>query len=242
MKKLLYCLGAVAFVAHASAQNPALLEPVIVPALGPAKPKPVAAKISGVVPTNLVHPSSARPISEDFIQSLARLKNEHEALLRDRAEVLQEVRSINPVNNDNVQIKAQIEELIARIAVAPYGVSPPHKSSAGSPKLDRIPTDPIGLARVLYASKDYDGVLRTLRMTDMEMMDKQDRAFARYLIGSCLRMEGKRSEAAAMYREVADAKEDEFISECAVWQVQAMKFQQDTQSQLEDSAKRRESK
>ena len=74
------------------------------------------------------------------------------------------------------------------------------------------------------------------------MLDKSERAFARYMIASALRMQGKRPEAAAMYREVADAREDDFVSECALWQIQSMKFQQEAQSQLEDSARKRESK
>ena len=51
------------------------------------------------------------------------------------------------------------------------------------------------------------------------MLAVDDRAFVQYMTASCLRQLGKRSEAAVLYRDVADAKDDEFLAECAVWQL-----------------------
>ena len=98
------------------------------------------------------------------------------------------------------------------------------------------------MARVLFRAHDYEAVLRTVRLLDLEALNREDRAFVQYLSAGCLRLSGKWSEAAALYREVADARGDEFLAECAVWQLGALRWQQEAQAQLEQSRRLRQTR
>ena len=160
--------------------------------------------------------------------------------------MLQQLAGADLSAEDRAKLRAQIQELIAKVAAMPAPPAiPASVANSKSPVLSRAdqkPADPISLARLQFQARDFEGALRSLKMADLESIDRQDRAFARYLNACCLRAQGKKPEALAMYREVADAKEDEFFAECALWQIQAMKWQQEAVAQLEDSSKRRESK
>ena len=173
--------------------------------------------------TPAVQSKPVPPIRNEVIDTFARLREEREALLREKTEVKQQLSTLQEMTGERAQLRVQLQELMQKLGSKPTPIPAAHgtKHEVGSAhaeasKNEPAPTDAVSLGRVLYTSKDYDGALRSLRMVEMDDLPKQDRAFARYLTASCLRRLGKHPESSSAYREVADAKEDDFMSECAI--------------------------
>jgi hypothetical protein len=84
-----------------------------------------------------------------------------------------------------------------------------------------------------FRDKDFEAALTVARQIDPAALGREDRAFAQYLTGCCLRRLNRRSEAAVVFREVAAAKDDEFLVECAVWQLSLLRSSAEIEAQLE---------
>ena len=56
----------------------------------------------------------------------------------------------------------------------------------------------------------------------------------------CLRKLGRLDEAAALYREGANAREDEVLTDCALWHLSAISWRRDMEKQLETLRERRQ--
>lgn len=182
----------------------------------------------------------------DVKQGVERLRSERECLAKDRKDALAELFRDGNGSAERTELRRKVTDLIARLAANPPArLAGAHGEKVTPPSLPQLPpdlkpTDPLGLARVLFRATDYEAVLRTVRLLDLEGLNRDDRAFVRYLSASCLRLLGKPSEAAAAYREVADARDDEFLAECAVWQIGALRWQQEARAQLEQSRRLRQ--
>jgi len=103
------------------------------------------------------------------------------------------------------------------------------------------PIDPMGLAQALFQTGDYEGALSTYRLLEIKILSKTDRAAVQYFMATCLRRLGKLDEAAALYREVVNAKEDDILADCAQWQLSAFRWRHDLEMQLEQMRQRRRS-
>jgi tetratricopeptide (TPR) repeat protein len=103
------------------------------------------------------------------------------------------------------------------------------------------PIDPMGLAQALFQTGDYEGALTTYHLLDIKNLSKTDRAAVQYFMATCLRRLGKLDEAAALYRDVVNAKEDEILADCAQWQLSAFRWRRDLETQLEQMRQRRHS-
>jgi hypothetical protein len=226
----------------------------------PPEPPPIPVKYRNVPPTPppaesetipaaATSPASKPPalsMSHDVKQGVEHLRSEREALTKERKDALEELIRDGAGPAERAELRHKITALVARLAANP----PARLTSANGEKAtplalpqlpqDLKPADPIGLGRVLFRAKDYEAVLRTFRLLDLEAMNREDRAFVQYLSASCQRLLGKPSEAAALYREVADARGDEFLAECAVWQLGALRWEQEAQAQLEQSRRLRQ--
>jgi tetratricopeptide (TPR) repeat protein len=99
--------------------------------------------------------------------------------------------------------------------------------------------DAISLAQNLFRTGDHEAALRAFQLMELSTLPKADRAYVQYMTGCCLRRLGKMNEAAAAYREVAEAKEDEFLAECATWQIGSIRSRQELVTQLEELRARR---
>jgi len=119
---------------------------------------------------------------------------------------------------------------------------PPTAKDAGKPSLADLekPLDPMGLAQALFQTGDYESALATYRLLDLTSLGKVDRPAAQYMMATCLRKLGKLDEAAVLYREVVNAKEDEALAECAQWQLSAFRWRHDLEGQLEQLRQRRQ--
>ncbi len=93
--------------------------------------------------------------------------------------------------------------------------------------------DGLRVAMNLFRDNDFDSALRAFRLIDAAQLGREDRAFVQYMTACCLRRLNRRSDAAAIYREVADAHEDEFISECAINQLALIRSAQELEAQRE---------
>jgi thioredoxin-like negative regulator of GroEL len=89
------------------------------------------------------------------------------------------------------------------------------------------------MAENLFRAGDIDAAHRAFRLIDQTLLSREDRAFVNYMIACCLRRMNRRSEAAVIYRSVAEAREDEFIAGCAVSQLTLIRTAQELEAQLE---------
>jgi hypothetical protein len=163
-----------------------------------------------------------------------KLKAEAAALAREREEAAKDV-GPPAVATEREVLQARLLDLLKRLesrpapAPAPRGGTPPPRFEVP----DRVrPSDAVRMAENLFRDKDYVACLLVLRQIDRTQLGREDRAFAQYLTACCLRLTDRRAEAAAIYREVADAREDEFLAECAVSQLALMRSAEELQAQL----------
>jgi tetratricopeptide (TPR) repeat protein len=102
------------------------------------------------------------------------------------------------------------------------------------------PLEPLALAAALFRTGDYEGALTTYRLIDSETLSKHDRVAIQYLQGCCLRKLGKTDQAASLYREVANTKDDEVLAECAQWQLGALQWRHELETQIQQIRQRRQ--
>jgi hypothetical protein len=175
---------------------------------GRAEPKPLAGDVAKP-------PASAKPTDEETAAERARLQ-------------------------------AQLQELLKRLVEQRtiYDRPPPiapaktdHGPAPAKPKFDFPegikPVNALGTATNLFRINEIDAAYRAFGLIDTTAMSREDRAFVQYMTGCCLRKMNKRSRAAEIFRDLADAKEDEFIAECAVGQLALMQSAQELEAQLE---------
>jgi tetratricopeptide (TPR) repeat protein len=113
--------------------------------------------------------------------------------------------------------------------------SPEPLPTGGTEKI----VDPLALAQALFRTGDYDSALAAYRLIDVRRVGRQERAAVQYMTACCLRKLGKADEAAALYREVANSKEDDFLVDCAQWQLNAMQWRKEMETQLKQLRQRR---
>lgn len=155
----------------------------------------------------------------------------------------------SPLSEERTRLQEQLKELLRRLNDRPP-VRPAPKAELIRPT-PRTTFDPGDLSKAVdglrsatdsFRNNDIDAALRTFRLLDTASFTREDRAFVQYMTACCLRKLGRTGEAAAQYREVAEAKDDEFLSDCAVWQLSLIRSAQELQAQLEQlRAQQRES-
>lgn len=192
-------------------------------AVGPAGQPPPVPKVG---------PAPLPPVGG--VPDPGKLRTDADALAKERAEA---ARDLGPSaeTTERAVLKAQLLDLLKRLGELPAAAPPP---KAGPPPRfevpDRVrPAEAVRMAEDLFRADDTEAALRVLRLTDPAQLGRDDRVFAQYLTACCLRKQNKRAEAAAIYREVADAKEDSFLAECAVSQLALMRSADELQAQLE---------
>jgi hypothetical protein len=102
------------------------------------------------------------------------------------------------------------------------------------------PVDPAGLAEALFRTGDFEGALASYRLIDLEHFPKADRTANQYMMACCLRRLGRIDEAAVLYREVVNAKDDPVLADCARWQLEALSWRRDLEAQLRQVQQRRQ--
>ena len=99
--------------------------------------------------------------------------------------------------------------------------------------------DWLGLACSSFQSGNFEEALKAYRQAARTARGGE-RVIVQYMTATCLRKLGKSEEAAALYREVAGARSEVFLADCARWQLSAMAWRQDIARQRDELRKRRE--
>ena len=102
------------------------------------------------------------------------------------------------------------------------------------------PADPQALAELLFQTGDFDGALKAYRSLDAGGQRPEERLAVQYMTACCLRQLGKMDEAATLYREVANSKDDDMLASCAQWQLSALRWHHELNDQLEQLRQRRQ--
>jgi hypothetical protein len=150
--------------------------------------------------------------------------------------------------SERTKLRAELTALLKRVEALPPG-SLQRAQDWTMPK-SQLPSEDFAKAPDLVRSamKDFRAgalkeALGTLEKSELNQPNSDERAFVRYLRACCLRRLGRQDEAIKLYHEIAATpQEDEFIAECALWQVSLSRAQQDIQTQLEQLRARAKSK
>ena len=102
---------------------------------------------------------------------------------------------------------------------------------------DKI-VDPFALGRTLFKAgqfRESEQAFRKVKVTD------DNRVLMQYLVATCLRKQSLWNQAAKAYRIVAENKDDPALRDLAAWQLENIRWSQQTESQLENLRQLRES-
>jgi hypothetical protein len=102
------------------------------------------------------------------------------------------------------------------------------------------PVEPMALAQALYRTGDYEGALATYRLINPATVDRMNRVGLQYMIATCLRKLARTDEAAAAYREVVNSRDDPFLTDCAQWQLSALRWRRDLETRLQEIRRKNE--
>jgi hypothetical protein len=185
-----------------------------------------------------------------------KLRAELEALAAEREAAAKDLADGATPSAERAKLRAQLLDLIKKVGEkkppAPAVVMPPAtvtpKPAEPAPKprivLDESfkPLDPLGYARALYLAGDVEAALLAFHQIDRDTLPKESRLFVLYMSACYLRDQGRLAEAAGQFREVANSKDDKFLAEYAISQIQMMKDKQELQTQLEQLRAGRKSK
>jgi hypothetical protein len=160
------------------------------------------------------------------------LKNELESLIREREAAAKPTTDDPASLSERMKLKSKVLSLIDRIELkkTPIVPMPPAKpvesSHSSSPKLEiaagTTDRDKLRTAENLFRAGDVEAAYRIFNFVDLSNLARDERTFPEYLKACCLRKLGKTSEAKAIYRKIADDKDDSFWVECSLSQLQLL--------------------
>ena len=152
---------------------------------------------------------------------------------------------------ERARLQAELQAILKRINSIPTGPVPgsvrpsvptPSPKSKAEPIDTSKPVDTLRLAMNLFRDNDYEAALRAFHLLDPGQLAREDRAFVRYMTACCLRQLGRIAEATAIFTEVANSTDDEFVAGCAVWQLSLLRSGQELEAQLEQLRARAKSR
>jgi tetratricopeptide (TPR) repeat protein len=199
-------------------------------------------------------PSTAPDLAALRLES-QRLRAERDALAAER----QSVGNPTPAESEEVaKLRRRLAELVATLNAKPLPrrtplaeASQPAPRAGGGPRPETpagaavnpsdVPSgDPVLAARALFRAGDHAAALETYRQIDLNGLTRDERTLVQYMSACCLRKLGRLDEAAALYREVASAREDEVLTDCALWHLSAINWRRDMEKQLDGLRERRQ--
>lgn len=199
-------------------------------------------------------PRTSRPV--DLIElkrKLAELKTARESLHAESQSTDKDsARSSPDDGNDIAKLRLKLMQQLARLSaggkhsppqeLTPVKPTPPEAAgpARASVKFEKS-TDALSLAHNLYKVGDYENALKAFEQMDLRGMKTEEWAPIKYMMASCYRHLNKLDQAANLYREVANAKADELVAECARWQIASIRSRQELDTQLQNIRRRRAS-
>ena len=222
---------------------------------------PVFAQAADSPPTRALGESGLA--SEPFDLELEGLRQDIATLKSLRDQVAAE--SNQPLSSDAATAQEQRRELLDLLTkMATKGVSPrvvpepplpltpvpaperpnraateakPATKVAQPRSADKI-VDPFALGRTLFKAgkfREAEQAFRKVKVTD------DNRVLMQYLVATCLRKQSLWDQAAKAYRIVSENKDDPALRDLAAWQLENIRWSQQTESQLEKLRQLRES-
>lgn len=203
------------------------------------------------VTTTLAQPPAGRaptPAGQALKDATDTLKAEREKLAQD---VAAEAGNAAERMTLRATLLKKIQELGDRKVTPPPVTLPPPKPvpSVGAKPETKWPPpgegstslDPLREAQNLYQAGQADAAYRALQflMQQPDTLSPHDRAFAQYLSACCQRRMGKLPEAAALFRQIADAKPDVVLTEGALSQLSLIRSAQEFEKRMEELRARR---
>jgi tetratricopeptide (TPR) repeat protein len=208
-------------------------------------------------PSNLPGTASVtQPDPAELLRDLARLKEARESLARERDKLAKG--SVAAALADTAELASQrrrLAELLERLDQKRSGpvASPPDSPPVGpmrpslvtkppdpGPALVTSTEDPFLLAQAQFSAGKYEDSLAAYRRIDPDSLSHDERITVQFFTACCIRKLGKLEDAAVLYREVADAREDDFLTECALWHLSSLGWRRDVEKQLAELRKARQ--
>ena len=207
-------------------------------------------------------PTPAKPVSANQVNGLVplspatKLKADIEAL---KDEQLPNKEELNP-DVERALLRKQMMEMLKKLGEKKALVEPalpkpkepitPNEAivpkALPKPKIDiptsGRPTDTIRVAQNLFRDGDTVAALATFKSLDVSTLPRDDRAFVQYMTACCLRKMGKLNEAAVLYREVMESRDEEYLAESAQSHIALIRVAQENEAQLEQLRSRLKTK
>jgi hypothetical protein len=92
--------------------------------------------------------------------------------------------------------------------------------------------DPSAVAQNYFRVGDWEAALEAYRKLPTRGLLAEERAPLVYMIATCYRRLGKRDDAAKLYREAAGIKDDQFVADCARWELETLAWRKSLEAQL----------
>jgi len=119
------------------------------------------------------------------------------------------------------------EQLLKKNAAAP-AATPTHAEPAHDvPHSAVAPADRLRQAQNLFRIGEVRAAQRALLLIDPNTLAGKQPSLWNYMKASCHRRLGELAPAKQIYAELAESKEDEFLAECAAWQLQALRTREE---------------
>jgi hypothetical protein len=200
--------------------------------------------------------TSPAPGQKSLEEAMDLLRKERQGLIQDHkasSAMMSTLGASAPQDGgEELKLRLRIAELIGRIQAKPRPTqAPPAESEkpdpvAPTPGLPTSPTLPVALlpqdatsvptqlalAEVQFQAGQFDQALLTLRHVDVGNLPLREQMWAKFLMAGCHRKAGNLAEAAKLYREVAEVKDDPFLKETAEWHLNLLHWRQELQGEL----------
>ncbi|MCX7700443.1 MAG: hypothetical protein N2039_06160 [Gemmataceae bacterium] len=136
---------------------------------------------------------------------------------------------------ERARLKARLFDLLERIpsrrapATSTPAVEPPPEWTSESFR----PVDRIRYVQNLIKAGQYATALRASKVMDPANFSGKQGAMLRYLQASAHRRAGDLEAAKKLYAELAQSRDDDFLAECAAWQLQAIRTREELTGRLD---------
>jgi hypothetical protein len=138
---------------------------------------------------------------------------------------------------ERAKLQAELLSMLRRLSTAPPpNAAPPvplYPPKTKPEVTDAAKADAIREGMNLFRDGAFEAARRAFQLIEPTPLSREDRIFVRYMQASCLRRLGRTAESEVIYREVANSPDDEFLANCAIWQLSLIRTEADLQLQLD---------
>lgn len=125
------------------------------------------------------------------------------------------------------------EPVIQPSVTMPAQSFPVQATDSGSVEI----ADPFALGKVLFRSGDFVGAEKAFRRA---IVTTENEMTLKYLVATCLRRQSRWQPAMEAYKAIADSNQDPVLRDLAKWQLDNIRWHQQSESQLEQIKQQRE--